>query len=254
MIFSQENNYVYCIRNWRVQIIHIKILLIVKNSRSLFSVFYIMPQSGWHRKKHVVKVLLPLEKSNVKYFVEKFRNCKMSFIDVWGGKTYSYCRKVRLLCWVDSNYTRYFFFLSDLKSRYDEEKSLREAADQRLAHLAEQLQKEKQGNERLQTELVTTPTSFCCFFLVPLVELCAFTLPPSCSDREWRMWRFCRRSWSRFRHWWTKWPVRGRRSRNGSETVTQSFRLTTLPQRLEAQTYTHLYFAVLSVPPLHRSV
>lgn len=43
---------------------------------------------------------------------------------------------------------------TDLKSRYDEEKSLREAADQRLAKLTEQLQKEKHENERLQTELV----------------------------------------------------------------------------------------------------
>lgn len=45
-------------------------------------------------------------------------------------------------------------FESDIKSRYDEEKSLREAADQRLSKLTEQLQKEKQENERLQTELV----------------------------------------------------------------------------------------------------
>lgn len=42
----------------------------------------------------------------------------------------------------------------DLKSRCDEEKSLKEAADERLAKLTEQLQKEKQENERLQTELV----------------------------------------------------------------------------------------------------
>uniref|UniRef100_A0A8C4I7B1 Early endosome antigen 1 n=1 Tax=Dicentrarchus labrax TaxID=13489 RepID=A0A8C4I7B1_DICLA len=45
----------------------------------------------------------------------------------------------------------------DLKSRYDEEKSLREAADQRLAKLNEQLHKEKQENERLQTELLQRP-------------------------------------------------------------------------------------------------
>lgn len=44
--------------------------------------------------------------------------------------------------------------LTDLKSRYDEEKSLREAADEKLAKLNEELQKEKQENERLQTELV----------------------------------------------------------------------------------------------------
>lgn len=46
------------------------------------------------------------------------------------------------------------YALTDLKSRYDEEKSLREAADEKLAKLNEQLQKEKQENERLQTELV----------------------------------------------------------------------------------------------------
>ncbi|MEQ2194787.1 hypothetical protein XENOCAPTIV_003023, partial [Xenoophorus captivus] len=45
----------------------------------------------------------------------------------------------------------------DLKSRYDEEKSLREAADQRVSSLSEQLQKEKQENERLQTELLQRP-------------------------------------------------------------------------------------------------
>ncbi|KAK2842105.1 hypothetical protein Q5P01_012305 [Channa striata] len=45
----------------------------------------------------------------------------------------------------------------DLKSRYDEEKSLREAADQRLGKLTDQLQKEKQENERLQTELLQRP-------------------------------------------------------------------------------------------------
>uniref|UniRef100_A0A672JD84 Early endosome antigen 1 n=1 Tax=Salarias fasciatus TaxID=181472 RepID=A0A672JD84_SALFA len=45
----------------------------------------------------------------------------------------------------------------DLKSRYDEEKSLREAADQRLAKLTEDVQKEKQENERLQTELLQRP-------------------------------------------------------------------------------------------------
>lgn len=49
-------------------------------------------------------------------------------------------------------------FLTDLKSRYDEEKSLRDAADHKLAQLNEQLQKEKQENERLQTELVQSTT------------------------------------------------------------------------------------------------
>lgn len=51
--------------------------------------------------------------------------------------------------------------VTDLKSRYDEEKSLREAGDQRSAKLTEQLQKEKQENERLQTELVQDTLSLC---------------------------------------------------------------------------------------------
>lgn len=50
--------------------------------------------------------------------------------------------------------------MTDLKSRYDEEKSLREAADQRLGKLTEQLQKEKEENERLQTELVSSHAEF----------------------------------------------------------------------------------------------
>lgn len=55
--------------------------------------------------------------------------------------------------------------LTDLKSRYDEEKSLREAADQRLGKLTEQLQKEKQDNERLQTELVQQLTQVSVWYL-----------------------------------------------------------------------------------------
>lgn len=69
----------------------------------------------------------------------------------------------------------YIFFLfpffpslnpTDLKSRYDEEKSLREAADQRLAKLNEQLQEAKEENEQLQTELVQehAPSVFCYLF------------------------------------------------------------------------------------------
>lgn len=55
---------------------------------------------------------------------------------------------------------------TDLKSRYDEEKSLREAADQRLAKLNEQLREAKEENERLQTELVQqhAPRIFCYLF------------------------------------------------------------------------------------------
>lgn len=47
-----------------------------------------------------------------------------------------------------------YLTLTELKSRYDEEKSLKEAGDQRVAKLNEQLQREKEENERLQTELV----------------------------------------------------------------------------------------------------
>ena len=52
-------------------------------------------------------------------------------------------------------------FLTDLKSRYDEEKSFREAADQKLARFNQQLQEDKQEKERLQTELVQHTMSFC---------------------------------------------------------------------------------------------
>ena len=45
--------------------------------------------------------------------------------------------------------------LIDVKSRYDEEKSLREDADQRLANLSQELQRERQDKDRLHTELVT---------------------------------------------------------------------------------------------------
>lgn len=70
--------------------------------------------------------------------------------------------------WDKSNYIFCFPSLNptDLKSRYDEEKSLREAADQRLAKLNEQLQEAKEENERLQTELVQehAPSVFCYLF------------------------------------------------------------------------------------------
>uniref|UniRef100_A0A674EY72 Early endosome antigen 1 n=1 Tax=Salmo trutta TaxID=8032 RepID=A0A674EY72_SALTR len=45
----------------------------------------------------------------------------------------------------------------DVKSRYDEEKSLREAADQRLANLSQELQRERQDKDRLHTELLQRP-------------------------------------------------------------------------------------------------
>lgn len=48
-----------------------------------------------------------------------------------------------------------------MKSRYDEERSLKEAGDQKVAKLNEQLQREKNENERLQTELVRHTIHFC---------------------------------------------------------------------------------------------
>lgn len=51
-------------------------------------------------------------------------------------------------------------FMTDLKSRYDEERSLREAAEQRLAKMTEQLQSEQQENEKLQSELVQHMKTF----------------------------------------------------------------------------------------------
>lgn len=47
------------------------------------------------------------------------------------------------------------------------------------------------------------------------------------------MSRSCRRSWSRCKHWWTTWPVRGRKSQSASKTIMSNCRLITLPQRLE---------------------
>lgn len=84
----------------------------------------------------------------------------------------------------------------------------------------------------------------CCFILIPksLVPHCLppcphdSILPPSYNDQEWRMWRYCRRSWYRCRHWWTAWRVRGRRSLNASKTTMSSCRLITLPQRWEVFT------------------
>lgn len=49
------------------------------------------------------------------------------------------------------------FYLSDIKSRYDEEKSMREALEQRLTNLNQDLQREKQEKEKLAAELVTFP-------------------------------------------------------------------------------------------------
>lgn len=77
---------------------------------------------------------------------------------------------MRHMCCFDLNIIkRHLFDLlnpTDLKSRYDEEKSLREATDQRLAKMTEQLQKEKQENERIQTELVQHTLTFLLLFIL----------------------------------------------------------------------------------------
>lgn len=80
------------------------------------------------------------------------------------------------LCWISLNgllnkkEMLSLLNVTDLKSRYDEEKSLREAGDQRSAKLAEQLQKEKQENERLQTELVQDTLSVGVYSLLTWLE------------------------------------------------------------------------------------
>lgn len=47
-------------------------------------------------------------------------------------------------------------FLLDLKSKYDEEISLREGAEQKVVNLRQELQKERSTVEDLKTELVFT--------------------------------------------------------------------------------------------------
>lgn len=138
----------------------------------------------------------------------------------------------------------FYDITADLKSRYDEERSLREAAEQRLARMTVQLQTEQQENEKLQSELVQNMQTFSkhsCFaslfilatihHLPSLMSALPPLCPPSCSGRGWRMWRFCGKSWCRCRLWWTTRPVRGRKSRSASKTSMSSCRLTTLPLR-----------------------
>lgn len=74
-----------------------------------------------------------------------------------------------------------YLFSIDLKSRYDEEKSLREAGDQRVAKLNEQLQKEKEENERVQTELVQHNKFLLAFTLLPYRLKTHFVLCIDCS-------------------------------------------------------------------------
>lgn len=47
-------------------------------------------------------------------------------------------------------------FLLDLKSKYDEEISLREGAEHKVTNLTQELQKERSTVEDLKTELVFT--------------------------------------------------------------------------------------------------
>lgn len=47
-------------------------------------------------------------------------------------------------------------FLLELKSKYDEEISLREGAEQKVTNLTQELQKERSTVEDLKTELVFT--------------------------------------------------------------------------------------------------
>lgn len=48
----------------------------------------------------------------------------------------------------------YLCFIPDIKSRMDEEKSLREVAEQKVASLQQDLQRERQEKDKLETELV----------------------------------------------------------------------------------------------------
>lgn len=48
------------------------------------------------------------------------------------------------------------FFLLDLKSKYDEEISLRQGVEQKMTNLRQELQKERSTVEDLKTELVFT--------------------------------------------------------------------------------------------------
>lgn len=58
---------------------------------------------------------------------------------------------------IEVNINVYVFHISDIKSRYDEEKSMREMLEQRLANLNQDLQREKQEKEKLAAELVMSP-------------------------------------------------------------------------------------------------
>lgn len=49
-------------------------------------------------------------------------------------------------------------FIPDLKSRYDEEKSLREVAEQKVTSLQQDLQRERQEKDKLHTDLVNFPS------------------------------------------------------------------------------------------------
>lgn len=70
--------------------------------------------------------------------------------------------------------------LTELKSRYDEERSLKEAGDQKVAKLSEQLKREKDENERLQTELVQHTIHFCEEFILLSYKLKTYFVYGEC--------------------------------------------------------------------------
>lgn len=78
------------------------------------------------------------------------------------GNILSLMAILKYFCLLIINIDEKYLTLAELKSRSDEERSLREAGDQKVAKLNEQLQREKEENERLQTELVQHTIQFCC--------------------------------------------------------------------------------------------
>lgn len=56
---------------------------------------------------------------------------------------------------------KHALYFPDIKSRYDEEKSMREALKQRLTNLNQDLQRERQEKEKLSADLVTSHSLSC---------------------------------------------------------------------------------------------
>lgn len=57
-------------------------------------------------------------------------------------------------------------FCLDIKSKYDEERSLREAAEQKVSHLTEELNKESAIIQDLKTELVIYKPFIRMYFII----------------------------------------------------------------------------------------